>query len=130
MFMLTFTIAVFGVSIVAIGGLFTLKHWEAGTGRILAPSLRRSADRRALELKVRMLNVRHDLARIPPMAVLYGRYLVHEGALGFASFARMSERQAHRLADLVSHKHGFVVRETRSDFLRQVSEHKNGGGER
>jgi hypothetical protein len=49
--------------------------------------------------------------------------------LGFAAFARSSERQAHRLADLVSHKHGFVPRETRSEFLRKMSEHKNGGGQ-
>ena len=125
-----FAIVVFGSSIVLIGVLFILKRWEEGSGRVLAPALRRGADRQALELKDRLLNLRYDLARIPPFLVLYARYLVHEGALGFAALARTSEHQAHRLADLVSHKHGFVPRETRSEFLRQVSEHKNGGVER
>jgi hypothetical protein len=128
--MMTFSIVIFGISLVAIGGLFVLKHWEVGTGRTLAPAVRHNADHQALELKNRLLHLRYDLARVPPFLVLYARYLVHEGALGVAAFAQMSERQAHRLADLVSHKHGFVPRETRSEFLRQVSEHKNGGIER
>lgn len=126
--MQVFAILFFGVSLVGIGALFILKRWEDGSGRVLAPVLRHQADQGALALKDRLLNLRYDLARIPPMAVLYARYIVHEGAMGFAAFARMSEVQAHRLADLVSHKHTFVPRETRSEFLRQMSEHKNGGG--
>lgn len=123
-------IVVFGLSLIAIMSLFVLKYWETGSGRVLAPSLRIKADRRALELKDRLSHIRLDLARIPPLTVLYGRYLVHEGALGFAAFARISEHQAHRLADLVSHKRTFVVRETRSEFLKKVSDHKKGEGER
>ena len=126
--MVTFSILSFGISLVLIGGLFVLKRWEVRASHVLVPAARRGADRHALALKDRLLNIRQDLARVPPLVTLYARYLVHEGALGFAAFARMSEIQAHRLADLVSHKHTFVPRETRSEFLRKVSEHKNGGG--
>ena len=116
-------ISIFGVTLVAIGALFVLKFWETGTGRMLAPSLRMGADTYALQLKNRLFRARLDLARTVPFAVLLSRYLVHEGALGFAAFARISEMQAHRLAELVSHKRTFVPRETRSTFLRQVSGH-------
>ena len=125
-----FAIAVFGISLIAIASLFVLKQWETGSGRVIAPALRVQADARALELKAKLFHIRLDLARIPPLALLYMRYLIHEGALAFAAFARFSEHQAHRLADTVSHKRTFVVRETRSDFLKQVSDHKNGGEER
>jgi hypothetical protein len=124
-----FAIVIFGISLIGIGMLFLLKRWETEAGRVLAPAWRKEADYRALALKDKLFHLRRDLARIPPIALLYCRYLVHEGALGFAAFARMSEGYAHRLADLVSHKHTFVPRETKSEFLRQVSEHKNGAGE-
>ena len=130
MCMEVFAIMIFGISLIATASLFVLRYWETGSGRVIAPTLRVAADRQALQLKAKLFHIRLDLARIPPLAVLYGRYLVHEGALGFAAFARMSERQAHRLADMVSHKRTFVPRETRSEFLRKVSDHKNGEGER
>jgi hypothetical protein len=123
-------IVVFGISLIAIASLFVLKQWETGSGRMVAPVLRSRADRRALALKARLFHIRLDLARIAPIAFLYLRYLIHEGALGFAALARMSERQAHRLADLVSHKRTFVAREPRSEFLKKVSDHKNGESER
>ena len=122
-----FAIIIFGMSLVAVSSLFVLKYWETGSGRVIAPSLRARADHRALELKDALFHVRLDIARIPPFAVLFMRYLVHEGALAFAAFARLSERQAHRLADVVSHKRTFAPRETRSQFLKQVSDHKTGG---
>ena len=121
---------IFGISLIAIASLFVLKNWETGSGRVIAPAFRYDADVRAIQLKSRLSHVRLDLARIPPLALLYCRYLIHEGALGFAAFARLSEKQAHRVADLVSHKRTFVTRETRSEFLRKVSDHKNGGEER
>ncbi len=126
--MVFFAIFVFGVSLIGIIALFALKYRELKIGRKLAPAMRTRADHEALVLKNKLFNMRTDIARIAPIAVLYGRYLVHEGALGFAAFARMSEQQAHHLADAVSHKRTFVPRETKSDFLKKVSEHKSGGG--
>ena len=118
----------FGISLVGMISLFVLKNWETGSGRVLAPALRARADNRAAALKNRISHIRLDLARIAPIVLLYSRYLIHEGALGFAAFARLSEREAHRIADLVSHKRTFVVRETKSEFLKKVSGHKNGVG--
>jgi len=54
---------------------------------------------------------------------------VREAALGLAASARYLERQAHRLADLVSHKRGFERRETKSEFLKQVTDFKASNGE-
>ena len=125
--MAIFAIVAFGISLVTIVSLFVLKYWEVESGRVVAPILRARADSRALILKDRLFRVRLDMARIPPITLVYGRYLVHEGALAIAAFARMSEVYAHKLAELVSHKRTFIPRERRSEFLRQVSEHKNGG---
>jgi hypothetical protein len=127
--MMIFAMIIFGFSLIAITSLFVLKNWELRSGRMLAPAFRHKADEQAIQLKNRLSHIRLDLARVAPLAVLYGRYLIHEGALGFAAFARISERQAHRIADLVSHKRTYVVRETRSEFLKKVSSHKNGEGE-
>jgi hypothetical protein len=127
--MVIFAMIVFGISLISIIALFVLKNWENGSGRILMPAFRERSDDQAMRLKNRISHMGLDLARVPPIAVLYGRYLVHEGALGFAAFARMSEAYAHRVADLVSHKRTFVARAPRSEFLKKVSDHKNGGGE-
>ena len=121
-------IVIFATSLLAIGVLFAIKRWETAHGRVLAPQVRMRADRGALKLKSRLQDVRMDAAKLPPMAALYARYFVHEAALSFAAFARTAERQAHRVADLVSHKRYFVARETRSEFLKKVSEHRQEGG--
>ncbi|HUO56142.1 MAG TPA: hypothetical protein VMU27_01765 [Candidatus Paceibacterota bacterium] len=123
------SITVFGLSLIAIMALFVLKQWEVGSGRVIASSFRMSADEQALALKQRLFHLRLDLARIPPLTLLYLRYFIHEAALSFAALARWSEQQAHKLADFVSHKHTFVPRETRSDFLRKVSNYKSGNGD-
>ena len=51
---------------------------------------------------------------------------LHFAALEFAHLARQASRQAHRLADFVSHKRNFERKETRSEFLRKMTELKNG----
>jgi len=127
--MTVFAIITFGISLIGICALFILKYWETGTGRVLAPVMRQEADERARELKERLFHLRADVAHMGPLLVLFVRYLIHEGALAFAGFARIMEAQAHRLAELVSHQHTFVPRETKSEFLKRVSEHKNGGGQ-
>jgi ribosomal protein L22 len=124
--MVIFAMIIFGISLIGIVSLFVLKHWEDGSGRVLVPALRVRADARAMQLKGRLSHIQVDLARIAPLALLYMRYLIHEGALGFAAFARISERQAHRVADLVSHKRTFVARAPRSEYLKKVGERKNG----
>lgn len=116
----------FFVSIVGIAGVFGIKHWEQSAQRVLAPSFRGKLDVRALQVKELLAAARLDLAKLPPAAVRLGRFLIHEAALGLAVLARIAEKQLHRLADLVSHKHRFEKRSTRSEFLKKVAEHKSG----
>lgn len=117
----------FALSLLGIAALFALKRFEIKRQRTFFPGLRARGDVQAQQLKELALAARMDLAKIPPEALRITRVLVHEGALGFAALARFLERQAHRLADFVSHKRGFEKRETRSEFLKKVAEHKSGG---
>lgn len=121
-----YALVVFLISLVAIGGLFGVKYWEIRSGRILFPGVRLKADARAGQLKELILAARLDIAKLPPNLLRLFRFLIHEAALGLAALARIGERQAHRLADTVSYKHRFERRETRSEFLKKVAEHKNG----
>jgi len=117
---------VFAISLLLTIALFALKQWELSRARTVAPALRERADLRALQVKDLALAARKDLSKLPPHIVLIARLLIHEVALGIAALARLLERQAHRLADYVSHKRGFEKRETRSEFLKKVAERKNG----
>ena len=117
---------IFALSLIGIMGLFVLKYWELRHARQLLPVWRERADMRANALKELLVAARLDLAKLPPAAVVVGRLLLHRAALAFAALARTSERQAHRLADMVSYKHRFEKRETRSEFLKKVAEHKSG----
>ena len=125
-----FTFVVFVISLTGIIGLFAVKYWEYNRDRVLMPRLRARADMRAAQMRELLVAAREDMSKLPPLLAALGRYLVHEAALGFAALARMAERGAHQLADLVSYRHRFEKRETRSEFLRKVAEHKNGNGER
>jgi hypothetical protein len=125
---MTLMMTVFIISLVGLLALFGLKYAELRAGRTFAPSMRERLDVRALQLKELIIALRLDLVQVLPFFWKLLRFLIHELALGFAALARILEAQAHRLADLVSHKHRFERRETRSEFLKKVSEHKNGNG--
>jgi len=120
---------VFFFSLFAIAFLFALKSWEIRKERIVFAPWREKADVRALQLKELLDAARLDLSKLPPEAVRLSRIGIHQLALGFAAFARAAEGYAHQVADLVSYKHHFEKRDTRSEFLKKVAEHKNGGGE-
>ena len=124
--MLLFSGIVFLASLLGIVLLFAVKYWEMTGDRELIPTgLRMKADDRALQTKQWLAIGRNELSRIPPLSVLVIRFLIHEAALALAAFARVAEAQAHRLAELVSHRRTFEKREPRSQFLKQVSEHKS-----
>ncbi len=125
---MTIAIIVFFLSFAGITALFGLRYWEIHAQRFLAPALRERFDARALQAKELLVAARIDLAKLPPALLRLTRIIIHEAALGFAILARIAEKQAHRLADFVSHKHRFEKRETRSEFLKKVSEHRNGNG--
>jgi hypothetical protein len=127
--MVVVAMVVFFLSLLGIAALFALKYWELRREHVVAPALREKVDARADKLKELMSAARTDASKLPPALVRLARFMVHELALGFAALARLLERQAHRLADMVSYKHRFERRETRSEFLKKVAEHKNGGGQ-
>ncbi len=126
---MVFAAIVFGLSLLGIAALFALKHWELRYEVLVLPVLRRKADARAQQVKELAYAARADLAKLLPELVRAAHIAIHESALALAAFARFAEAQAHRLADLVSHKRGFERRETRSEFLKKVAEHKNGSSE-
>ena len=122
------SIVIFFLSLLGIVSLFGLKHWEEKKQRVVAQDMRIRADGRAIEFKTWLENSRGELKKLPPALLRLSNFAIHEAALGAAASARFIERQAHRLADMVSHKHHFERREPRSEFLKQMTEHKNGNG--
>ena len=120
---------IFILSLISIVALFGVKAWEQKHARVLAPALRERADHRANQVKELAVAARVDLVQLWPAFIRLCHVLVHEAALAFAALARSAEKQSYRVADLVSHKHRFERRETRSEFLKKVAEHKNGGGQ-
>lgn len=120
---------IFAASLVLIVALFALKYWEMRRQRTAFAGLRARADRRALEIKALLLRSGEEAQRIPPTLLYLSRIAVHESALGLALLARVLERQAHNVADMMSHKHRFERREPQNEFLKQVGEYKNGSPE-
>lgn len=123
--MLIALVAVFALSVIGIAGLFALKYWELKHAHIVLPQAHQRADAYAVRLKELMLAARADADQLLPLLLRLARFLVHRFALALARLARAGERQAHRLADLVSYKHRFEKRETRSEFLKKVAEGKS-----
>lgn len=115
-------IIVLGVSILGLIALFFIKHWEEKNARIFMPKFRLAADDRSLEIKSILLWCQKELQKLGPTSLRITRFLLHDLALSLAALSRASERGAHKLADMVSHKHAFQRRETKSEFLKQVSE--------
>jgi len=120
-------VIVLGVSLLVIGFLFVLRAWEQRQGHIFFPYMRITADTQALKLRAFMFYLGDCIAMIPPMTVVLARFGVHQAALGAARLSRELEAGAHRLADRVSHRHRFERKETRSQFLKEVSEVKQNG---
>ena len=117
---------VFACSLVCILLLFAVKKLETGRGKRFAEGLRIRADYGALYIKHWLELSEEYLEHTPFYVVALARYGVHVSALSFARVAKKSAEYAHSLADLVSHKRNFERRETKSQFLKEVSEYKNG----
>ena len=122
--MISFTLTLFGIALISLITLLVLKRWEVRHTRVLLPTMRMRADEAALRLKGYLLRMNIKLAHIPPILLLAARYWVREAMINFANTAHLVASQAHRLADLLSHKHKFERREPQSEFLKQVTEYK------
>ncbi len=88
--------------------------------------MRVALDIKALELKNVLEHGREHFDRLQPILTDFLSALIHRGAITVAKGARIAETRAYKLADLVSHKQGFVQRQTQSEYLQQVTDHKNG----
>jgi len=121
-------IIVFVSSLTAITMLFSFKYAEERRARLLLPEMRRMLDA-AAEWCGRVLRGSEDqLSKLPPASMRVIRRMLASSAISFGAIAERIAHGSHRLADFFSHKHNFERRETRSEFLRQVAEHKNGNG--
>ncbi len=118
---------IFFVSLVLIIGLFVLRAMEERRGNKFGARGRQLADNAALNLKDALVDGRTQLEKLPPAVAHVSMRAVHKGALGMAELARTLEDQAHRFADFVSSKGSFQRRETKSEFLKGVSDYKNNG---
>ncbi len=116
---------IFFVSFTAIVALFALKQWEFSRGRALVPDVRARLDTEAMRLKELIVAGRNDIEKLPPILLYALQRILHSIAVDAGHLAHALGTEAHRLADAVSHKRNFTRRETRSDFLKKVSEGKN-----
>ncbi len=123
--MITFYISIFGVALFGLVVLFSLKYVESTSGRVLMPRARQTLNFRALGIRRGVLVVIHTIEHLPAFMVALGYATLHLLAIVVALSARMAERQAHRVADFVSHKRKFQRRETQSVFLKEVTSHKD-----
>lgn len=124
-------IAALSVSIFSLAGIlaiFAMKKLEVSRGALYGGAWRDEADLFAMRVKWVFLVIEWYLTRLPDFLFLLARYGVRAGALHAAQVARSAEAHAYRLADFVSHKRNFERRETKSAYLKQVGEHKNGNG--
>lgn len=113
----------FGFSLFGIFAIFIMKKIEVSRGTLFGGSARDSADLFALRVKWVFLVIEWYLSRLPDFLFLLSRHAVRAGALYLARAARYAEAQAYHLADFVSHKRNFERRETKSNYLKKVSEH-------
>jgi hypothetical protein len=126
---MTLAMIVFFASLVLIVALFTLRFVEERRGAKFGEFPRKLADNAALNLKDALVSGREHIEKLPPELAHHTMRAAHSGALGAASLARSLEAHAHRFADFVSSKGSFQRRETKSEFLKQVTDFKNGSGD-
>lgn len=124
--MVAFATLCFAVALLGVGALFALKHREVQAGRVLMPvSLRERGDERALAFKDFLGSIRAEAHTWPSQALLIARVLAHRAMLALAAAANATERNAHALADRLSHRHHVAPRESTNEFLRQVGDFKH-----
>lgn len=120
--------SVFFVSLAGIIGLFVFKLWEERRERAVLPRFRLALDAIAYRCKELANAGEAWLSRAPSSAAALVLSALASSAVGFAHLARAASEAAHKLADFVSHKRNFTRRETKSEFLKKVTEHKNSNG--
>ena len=115
---------VFGVALCGLFALFSLKYIENASGTVFFPRMRGVLNSRTQRIRRVLLLVIHAIEHFPALMVAFGYASLHLFAVLVALGARMAEKQAHRVADFVSHKRKFQRRPTQSSFLKEVTTHK------
>ncbi|MBI5457078.1 hypothetical protein HY969_05060 [Candidatus Kaiserbacteria bacterium] len=121
-------VTVFFASLAGIAALFSVKLLEEKRARTYGSGFWAIADTLALKCKALLISIESALSRMPSLTMYASVRLLAFAAAGLARLMHGAAEAAHRLADLVSHKHNFERRETRSDFLKQVSEYPRTNG--
>ena len=116
-------IVTFVSSFLGLLALFSLKAWAEKRKARIFPRARTSLDQGALWLKARLEHAEELLVRVPPFVALLSRFFFAKLMLRLARLAHSAADTAHHLADMVSYKHKYERRETRSEFLKKVTEH-------
>ena len=112
---------VFFGALAALAVLFTLRLIEERRGARLGASVRLSLDRFALSIKAILMYVAALMERIPQITSFLLRAFAVALVRRFAHMTEGISRAAHSAADMVSYKHRYERKETRSTFLKEVS---------
>lgn len=112
---------IFFGALAALISLFLLRYFEERRGMRFAPRMRRSLDRLARIIKAIALVLSDMLEHVPQIVSYLLRALAVSIVRRFAHMTESLSRAAHSVADMVSYKHRFERRETRSDFLKKMS---------
>ncbi|RJQ35704.1 hypothetical protein C4568_00485 [Candidatus Parcubacteria bacterium] len=124
--MVLFAGITFSLALILIITLFAIKLREQRTGTRILPAWRDALDTEAIHIKGLIGAAELDMKKLPPLFLYWTHVVVHIAALEFARAARAASSRAHALADFVSHKRNFKRGQTRSEFLKKMSERKNG----
>jgi len=129
--MFIFATTLFILSGVGIIGLFAVKYWEMKREQVFAHAWRQRINERAIQMKTSLHGrVQVVSTQVWPITLLVTRYFIHRAALGAARLSHKANVQAHRIADMVSHKQrlasGHQLRSPRSEFLQKMSALKHG----
>lgn len=121
----TVFVVCFASALVALVLLFVVAYAEERRGALFLSRAQGALDLWALGVERRLAHAGRVLDHWPTYVAQVGYYSVHVTAVLVALLARAAEKRAHRVADFVSLKRSFIRRETKSDFLKAVQEHKD-----
>ncbi len=115
-------LAVFYGALAGLALLFLVRFFEEARGMRMLPGFRHTLDRFALFIKRYLERVETFFEHIPQFTALLLRYLTAKGVRRFAHMTEGISRTAHAAADMVSYKHRYERKETRSTFLKRMSD--------
>jgi hypothetical protein len=118
-------IIIFGVSLVALSGLFAVKAWELAHDTTYFSALREKTDSWALKGEHGAKIAQKLISLVPPLVLMGVRKCIHACAVSFAKIARIAEKQAHEVAHMVSNPYRDWKPQQSSVFLKEVSAHRD-----